>query len=330
MKLGISFLSDVAEYANMAPILRPEMLRLTVSWKYREPEKGKYDFRALFARIDELVRLGIHPYLTIELNNPQFTRPETHGITNQTPTDWSQAGDFIDAVVDLCAPKGVQHFEILNESESPNNGAGGAMFSADKALDMVAHLVEACNRNSEYGCTPCLGGMASDALDVLVIMQGLADYEIKYIARKPVGQVRTISKEEILSKAYKSRFDSFVKPLHHGADGALRNLHLYGPPQRDDVRFEAYRNMVAKAGALIGVSEFGVDNLAYVPDQSPDYMKLAFYQRVVTMIKQNCWYGLFYTYAETPSSTPGNNHSHLVYSDRGLTPIGEAFSEFAR
>ena len=241
-RLGLSFPGSKTGYYPALSFGGMGVARLVVSWELHEPQYLERQWDGLRKRCDALRALGIEPFLTFEADNPLFTRPETHGLTNQTPLDMNHWLDFVREAVENTQAK---YYQFVNEWDQPTNPAGGWLGTDQELVDFVnqsAAAVKEVNPSARV----IMGGIVSTALDILVLNKGLADYQVCHRAGPDdTYDCRSaIDYQDLEIDAAIARGHMILAAIEPNIDAL--DLHLYGPADRDPARIQAIKNIWSK------------------------------------------------------------------------------------
>jgi hypothetical protein len=270
-RLGLSFPGSRTAYYPAVSSGGMGVARLVVSWELHEAQNLERQWDGLRKRCDALRALGIEPFLTFEADNPLFTEPETHGLTNQTPLDMNHLLDFFREAVENTQAK---YYQFVNEWEQPKNAAGGWLGTDQGLVDFVnqsAAAVKEVNPSARV----IMGGIVSAALDILVLNKGLADYQVCKRAgpTDPYDCRAAVEYQGPEVDAAIARGEAILAGVEPNVDAL--DLHLYGPADRDPTRIQAVKKIWSKP--LLS-AECGGPSLSY-QDYLPENHFMAVIER---------------------------------------------------
>lgn len=303
------------------------IVRLSVSWKHLQSPNGGFNWDGLDSRIEMLQQLRLEPFLTFESNAKWATTKATQTVGNALPKSNVQWGNFIEAVVDRYnhddrndAPrlqKPVKYYQVANEWISNKNLSGGWASSTQNLVHYINTAYHAVKRKDPNAIV-VLGGLAAFNLDVMLLAEGKARFEVlqrwnelsstKYTPREAkAAKVVNIINNHVRTILNQSKYD-------------MADVHLYGPVGRDGLRINLIANESNLSVEQIVSTECGGPSLDYNDNYKPEdhfYAVLHRNLNVLSLGSQFClWLGL----GEEMVTTWGNRKVPLFDNSRQAKP----------
>jgi len=325
--LGLSFPGGSPEVYYVMSDAGLGVARLSIGWKYLEPEAGRYSWHGLDARVLELQMLGIEPFLTFESDAPWAVREETRSLTNGTPKDIGTWVRLVRAVVERYDADGrddvprllrpVRFYQVANEwvrAENPGGGWGGTTAELIEFINATYDAVKAQQPDAIF----VLGGLSSGVADALVLYDGRADYDL--VSRSSAWRRPKIyTPEEIRNDPEIAAIaNGRLEPVFDQARYDMADVHLYGPVDRDPVRIAAVRDR--SKGRPLVTSECGGPSLSYVDRYRPEDHFMAVVDRNLTILSEGLRFCLWFRLGTAAGSTYANSQTALFDARRRPKP----------
>ncbi len=270
--LGLSFPGKLTKYYNIMSQAGIGVVRVSVPWRMREPQQGKYDWAGLDKIIKTLNALDMEAFLTFDADAEWGVLPSEHKAKNHVPRDMAVWQGFVRKVVERYDADGIddapglkrptRYYQVGNEWFGEDNASGGWTGTTDELIAFFNASYDAV-KEADPGAQVVLGGIAAINLDILVLASGSADYTAvtgysstsqqvitSDISSDPRAQARLREANRVL---HESRFD-------------MADLHLYGPVAYNDARIDWLGQQLGSGIKLVS-SECGGPSLAYDSDR---------------------------------------------------------------
>ncbi len=270
--LGLAVPGKLTQYYNVMSQAGLGVIRLTVPWSLREPQRGQYDWAGLDEAIKTLNALDMEAFLTLDSDAEWGVLPSDYSAKNHVPRDMADWQDFVRKIVERYDDDGIddapglkrptRYYQVGNEWFGEDNASGGWTGTTDELIDFFNASHDAV-KEADPDAQFILGGIAAINLDILVLASGMADYTAVtgYSADSPVvitsdiqsdprAQERLLEANRVL---HESRFD-------------MADLHLYGPVPYNEARINWLGQQLGGGIKLIS-SECGGPSLAYDHDK---------------------------------------------------------------
>ncbi len=318
-QLGLAFPgADPKHYHSLSEI-GMGVVRLTVPWHFREPTAGEYVWAPLDARILRLQQLGISPFLTLVPDAPWAIRPNNGKVMNAMPRDLAVWRNFVAALVERYDHDGkadapglltpLHYYQVANEWVSPYNHAGGWAEADEELIELFRITYEAV-KSSDAKAKVVLGGIAAGNLDLMVLSEQRADYQIvqRYNATSSLRVGQTEVRQPIFVAGVERMYQILEKAPYD-----LVDAHLYGQVSRNSVRLATLRAHIAGRGII--ASECGGPSLDYQDDYHPADHFRAVFEWNLSALSEGVDFCLWFGLAEGEGASYGNRHVPLLAQD---------------
>ena len=309
-RLGLAFPGKQDEYYRVLKEAGLGVIRLGVSWQYREPRRGEYNWRALDKQIIALQRLGIKPFLTLYTDASWGVRDRKSPVKNKRPKNANQWQAFVHNLVERYDGDGkndapqlkgkVIYYQVANEWVSNKNKSGGWNGSADELIEFINLSYDAV-KEADPEAIFVMGGVAAFNLDLMSMLKGLSKEPIhqKFTADSSV----TVSSDMLASLGYESMQKDVYKVLE-SSKYDYADVHLYGESRRNRYRIEAIQEHTN--GRPLLSSECGGPSLDYIAEYEPNDHFTAVFDWNLSSMSQGLVFCLWFQLGEGPGATWGN------------------------
>ncbi len=238
-RLGLAFPTDDAQAYPALSAMGMGVVRVPASWGRMEADG--HDFSGLDYRIRALGAQGIAPFITLDSNHRRLAR-FTGQVRNGEPKDLKRWQAFVQAVVERYDGDGeadmpglirpALYVQTANEFLGPKNRSGGWAGTDAALVDFLRATYDAVKR-ADADMPVVLGGIAAFNMDIALLADGLADFEIRQEWSETARTVVTRAELDA------PRWRAMVARLNTVLDAApfdIADAHLYGPETRDALR----------------------------------------------------------------------------------------------
>jgi len=322
--LGLAFPGADSQHYHMLSEIGLGVVRLTVPWRLREPAPGQYAWAPLDARIARLQQLGIRPFLTLVPDAQWAVHPTNGKVMNAMPRDLTVWRNFVAALVErydhdgkgdapgLLAP--LHYYQVANEWVSPYNHAGGWGGSEKELIVLFKATYEAV-KASDTKAKVVLGGIAAGNLDLLVLSEQRADYQI--VQRYNADSSLRVTPADVRQPVFAAGVERMYQILEK-APYDLVDAHLYGQVSRNPVRLATLRAHIDGRGII--ASECGGPSLDYQNDYHPADHFRAVFEWNLSALSEGVDFCLWFGLAEGDEASYGNRHVPLLERDGTAKP----------
>ncbi|WP_415893027.1 hypothetical protein ACMXYN_00600 [Neptuniibacter sp. PT8_73] len=325
--LGLAFPGNDAKNYHYVQKAGIGVVRLSVSWKHVQSQSGRFNWDGLDSRIITLQKLGLEPFLTFESNAKWATTKATHVVGNALPKNNVQWIRFIEAVVERYnydgqndAPglkKPVIYYQAANEWISNKNRSGGWASSTQNLVNYINSAYETVKK-TDPNAVFVLGGLAAFNLDVMLLAEGMARFDVlqrwneksstKYTIREAkAAKVVNIINNHVRTVLKQSKYD-------------MADVHLYGPVSRDGLRINLIANESSLSVEKIVSTECGGPSLDYNDNYKPEDHFYAVLHRNLNVLSQGSKFCLWFGLGEAMVTTWGNRKVPLFDKSRKAKP----------
>lgn len=321
-RLGLSFPGSQTKYYPVIAQAGIGVVRLSVSWKRIEPQKGQFNFNGLDSRVRALQQLGIAPFLTFESTAKWATDPATQKVKNARPKDWDDWRRFVSVTVNRYNGDGqndmpglikpVQYWQVANEWVSDSNKSGGWAGTPDELRTYVSVAYDAVKSAAPRSIF-VMGGIAAFNLDILLAARGGQDLQVRQRWSKSSETVLSLA--DMRGPVVARIIDEQVLPVLQQSPFDMAAVHLYGPEARDGARIAQIR---AFSKRPVLSSECGGPSLDYGGTYSPEAHFRAVIERNLTTLSAGAEFCLWFRLGESKGATFGNARTALY--DRRANP----------
>lgn len=333
-RLGLAFPGSQTQYYPYMARAGMGVARIAVTWELIEPRPGEFNWRGLDGRVAALLALGIQPFLTFESKSDWATKPETHKVKNQAPKNLDDWRRFVNRVVERYDGDGVDdmpglsgrvaYYQAANEWESPTNPSGGWIGSGDDLIAFI-NVSEAAVKAADPKAIFVLGGIAAFNLDVMLVAQKRADFEVRQ--RWSHTSETVLTEREINGPEIRQIIEERVLPVLREARYDIADAHLYGPEERDAARMALLADLT---GRPVLSAECGGPSRDYGREYTPEAHFLAVVHRNLNVLSVDDAICLWFRLGEDDKTTWGNRYTALYDVNKQPKPGIYAYRMLAR
>lgn len=308
-RLGLAFPGKDEKYYAVLDEAGLGVVRLGVSWAYREPKRGKYDWRGLDNQIVALQNRGIKPFLTLYSDAPWGVRDLSSPVKNKRPKNLKVWQTFVTNLVErydgdgkLDAPglkTKVLYYQVANEWISNQNKSGGWNGTADELIGFINASYDAV-KQADADAVFVMGGVAAFNLDLMAMLKGISHDSVhqKFSADSSV----TVTPDMLDSLGYRTTQYDVYKVLE-SSKYDYADVHLYGETRRNKYRIEAIKQHTKRP--LLS-SECGGPSLDYRDSYKSSEHFTAVFDWNLSSLSQDLSFCLWFQLGEGPGATWGN------------------------
>jgi hypothetical protein len=318
-RLGIAFPGSRPELYRLIADAGIGMARISVAWSRVEPDRGRFAWAGLDARVAGLQALGIEPFLTFESDARWATTPETRLVKNALPRDPADWDRFVRAVVARYDADGrddmpglvgpVRHWQAANEWISDRNRSGGWIGSADALVDYIRTAYDAV-KSEDPEAVFVLGGVAAFNADVLLVTLGGQEMIVAQTWGEDSETVLTV--EDMRGPVIGRIIDERVLPVLRRSPYDVASVHLYGPESRDIDRIRLMQDLTD--GPVLS-SECGGPSLDYGGRYTPAGHFRAVVERNLSALAAGAPFCLWFLLGEDLTGSTYGNRRTALYVD---------------
>ena len=235
-------------------------------------------------------------------------RPETLGVNNGTPMDMEDWRRFAAAVAERYRGY-VRYFQVASEWDAaPGVGWLG---TTEEMIEFINTTYDAVKTNAPEAAF-VLGGITAIQLDLMVIIEGRADFEMRRATQVfTAEQIRSVPEiaEHIENHIYPVLRDTFYD---------MADVHLYGPVERDPFRIDSVRDRVG--GIPILCAEGGGPSIYYDPDFAPEQHFLEVLERNLLDLADGLEFCLWFRLIGGGNISEANSEVPLMDLEQGPEP----------